>query len=84
MRVMVTGGAGYIGAHTCRMLAERGDYAVVIDDLVTGFRDRISEFPLVSMNIATGSAERLEAILREHRIDAVMHFAGQKQLSESV
>jgi UDP-glucose 4-epimerase len=84
MRVLVTGGAGYIGAHTSRLLAERGDYALVVDDLVTGSRERIPELPVVSLNIANGSAAQLESLLREHRIDAVIHFAGQKQVAESV
>ena len=81
---MVTGGARYIGAHTSRLLAERGDYVLVVDDLVTGSRDRIPELPVVSLNIANDSAAQLESLLREHRIDAVIHFAGQKQVGESV
>ncbi len=81
---MVTGGAGYIGAHTSRLLVERGDYVLVVDDLVTGSRDRIPELPLVSVNIANGSAGQLESLMREHRIDSVIHFAGKKQVAESV
>ncbi|TQO20773.1 UDP-galactose 4-epimerase [Rhodoglobus vestalii] len=84
MRILVTGGAGYIGAHTSRLLAERGDYVLVVDDLVTGSRDRIPEIPVVSLNIANGSAEQLEGLMREHRIDAVIHFAAQKRVGESV
>lgn len=81
---MVTGGAGYIGAHTSRLLAERGDYVLVVDDLVTGSSDRIPGTPVIELNIANGSAVRLESLMREHRIDAVIHFAGQKQVAESV
>ncbi len=81
---MVTGGTGYIGAHTSRLLADRGDYVLVVDDLVTGSVDRIPGIPCVALNIANGSADRLESLLREHRIDAVIHFAAQKQVAESV
>jgi UDP-glucose 4-epimerase len=84
MRVLVTGGAGYIGAHTSRLLAERGDYLLVVDDLVTGATQRIPGVPVVELNIANGSAAQLENLMREHRIDAVIHFAAQKQVSESV
>lgn len=84
MRVLVTGGAGYIGAHTSRLLAARGDYVLVVDDLVTGSADRIPGIPVVTLNIANGSAEQLEGLMRDHRIDAVIHFAAQKQVGESV
>lgn len=81
---MVTGGAGYIGAHTSRLLAGRGDYVLVVDDLVTGSRERIAELPVVQLNISSGSAAQLAALMMEHRIEAVIHFAGQKQVAESV
>ncbi|QYH35616.1 UDP-glucose 4-epimerase GalE [Salinibacterium sp. M195] len=84
MRVLVTGGAGYIGAHTSRLLEARGDYVLVVDDLVTGSRDRIPGIPVVEGNLANGSALQLETLMHEHRIDAVIHFAGQKQVAESV
>jgi UDP-glucose 4-epimerase len=81
MRVLVTGGAGYIGAHTSRLLANRGDYVLVVDDLATGSRERIPQLPLVTLNIANGSAAQLENLMR---IEAVIHFAGQKQVAQSV
>jgi UDP-glucose 4-epimerase len=81
---MVTGGAGYIGAHTSRLLAERGDYVLVVDDLVTGSTDRIPGTPVIELNIANGSAVRLESLMREYSIEAVIHFAAQKQVAESV
>jgi len=84
MRVLVTGGAGYIGAHTARLLADRGDYVLVVDDLVTGSRERIAELPVVQLNLANGSAVQLAELMREHRIEAVIHFAAQKQVAESV
>jgi UDP-glucose 4-epimerase len=84
MRVLVTGGTGYIGAHTSRLLAARGDYVLVVDDLVTGSTDRIPGVPVVELNMANGSAAQLETLMREHRIDSVIHFAAQKQVAESV
>ncbi|MGZ0212933.1 MAG: UDP-glucose 4-epimerase GalE [Actinomycetales bacterium] len=84
MRVLVTGGTGYIGAHTVRLLEARGDQVVVVDDVVTGNRDRIPGVPVVQMNLASDCATELCEIMRTHRIDAVIHFAGQKQVGESV
>jgi UDP-glucose 4-epimerase len=81
---MVTGGAGYIGAHTSRLLAARGDDVLVVDDLVSGSTDRIPGIPIIALNLANGSAVPLAKLMREHNIDAVIHFAAQKQVAESV
>ncbi|MBN2431262.1 MAG: NAD-dependent epimerase/dehydratase family protein, partial [Acidobacteria bacterium] len=45
-RVLVTGGAGYIGSHTVRLLAEQGYDVAVVDNLSTGHREAVDEFPL--------------------------------------
>lgn len=85
MRIMVTGGSGYIGAHCVRALIERGDLVLVTDDVVTGSLDRIPGVPVICLDLAaTGAADVLETALREHRIDAVIHFAARKQVGESV
>jgi UDP-glucose 4-epimerase len=85
MRVMVTGGTGYIGAHTCLLLAKRGDYVLIADDVVTGSRDRVPGIPLLQLDLASEESRGvLSAAFREHEIDAVIHFAARKQVGESV
>lgn len=82
---MVTGGAGYIGAHASLMLAERGDRVVILDDLVTGSAARVSTIPVVQLELAAENArQEIAQTLREHRIDAVVHFAARKQVAESI
>jgi len=82
---MVTGGAGYIGAHTSLLLVGRGDDVVIVDDLVTGSATRVPGIPIIALDLASdGAHDILEAALREHRIDAVIHFAARKQVGESV
>jgi UDP-glucose 4-epimerase len=83
MTVLVTGGAGYIGAHVVRMLRERGD-VVVIDDLSTGVADRVGDTPLVQIDIAADDApEKLTALMHEYAVEAVVHIAAKKQVGES-
>ncbi|KAA0678288.1 UDP-glucose 4-epimerase GalE [Roseomonas genomospecies 6] len=82
-RVLVTGGAGYIGSHVLHALTDAGIPAVTIDDLSTGRREAIpAAVPLVEGDI--GSAELLDRVMRDHRVDAVMHFAGSIVVPESV
>ena len=82
MRILVTGGAGYIGSHMTRMLLERGHDAVVLDDLSTGFREAVPAGLLVQADI--GDRAALRRLLAARRIDGVMHFAGRSQVGESM
>lgn len=82
MKVLVTGGAGYIGSHAVRALKQAGDEVVVFDNLIYGHKELAQGEPLVVGDL------RDEALLRkvfsEHRFDAVMHFAAYAYVGESV
>ncbi len=83
MTTLVTGGAGYIGAHVVRLLSERGD-TVVVDDLSTGSAARVGDVPLLQIDLATDDAvDKLTAMMHEYGVDAVVHIAAKKQVGES-
>jgi len=90
MRVLVTGGSGYIGSHTCVQLLQSGHDVIVLDNLCNSKR---SVMPVIEQlggkhpmfihgDIRDGAL--LTEIFHEHRIDAVIHFAGLKAVGESV
>ncbi|GAA4772254.1 UDP-glucose 4-epimerase GalE [Actinomycetospora chlora] len=82
-RWLVTGGAGYIGAHTARALRARGDAVVVLDDLSSGLAERVDDdVALVRASVLDGDA--VAAAITEHRLDGVMHFAARKSVPDSV
>jgi len=80
MRVLVTGGAGYIGCHGARALSRRGHEVVILDDLSTGHRELAAGFELVEAEV--GDATTLKRTLRG--VDGVMHFAARSLVGESV
>ncbi|MGH7047068.1 MAG: UDP-glucose 4-epimerase GalE [Stellaceae bacterium] len=80
--ILVTGGAGYVGAHACKALARAGYRPVVFDNLSRGHRAAVRWGPLVEGELA--DRERLAAALAEHRVTAVMHFAAYAYVGESV
>ncbi|MDF0542437.1 UDP-glucose 4-epimerase GalE [Sphingobium sp. H39-3-25] len=82
-KVLVTGGAGYIGSHAVLALRDAGYPVVVIDNLTTGFGWAVpDEVPLIEGDI--GDQALVEAALSEHGIGAIMHFAGSVVVPESV
>jgi len=90
MNVFVTGGAGFIGTHTCVELLNGGHSVVVADNLVNSTADAVArvkqitgkEFPFYEMDICDEAA--LDTVFAKHSFDAVMHFAGLKAVGESV
>jgi UDP-glucose 4-epimerase len=84
MSVLATGGAGYIGSHLSHRLADLGEPAVVLDNLSTGFRWAVQKrtTPLVVGDI--GDQDLVSRIIDEHRVDAIIHFAGSIVAPESV
>ncbi|WP_267245452.1 UDP-glucose 4-epimerase GalE [Streptomyces sp. PR69] len=83
MTYLITGGAGYIGAHVVRAMTQAGERAVVLDDLSTGVASRIPQgVPLVIGS--TLDRELLDRTIAEHRITGVVHLAAKKQVGESV
>jgi UDP-glucose 4-epimerase len=82
-KVLVTGGAGYIGSHTVRHLLKAGFDVVVLDNLYSGHRWAVPEgVDFVEGN--AGSVEVVEAVLDQHDIAAIVHFAGHIVVPESV
>lgn len=82
MQILVTGGAGFIGSHTCKALAEAGHRPIVLDNLSTGHRANIRYGPLIEADIRDEAA--LDAAFGAHAIDAVIHFAASAYVGESV
>lgn len=85
MAVLVTGGAGYIGSHVVRLLAERGDDVVIVDDLSNGIDRRVEGYPLARIDLSdSGAEDALVDVLDRHDVTSVIHFAAKKQVGESV
>ena len=85
MSVLVTGGAGYIGSHVVRLLQERGEDVVVVDDLSNGRAQRVGDARVLELDLATDAAHpALVSAFAEHGVEAVVHFAARKQVGESV
>lgn len=86
MKVLVTGGAGYIGSHTVRELLERGHEVVILDTLELGYRQAVEALGLTDKMVVGDTADGalLDKLFQEHKPEAVIHFAAYKNPGESV
>lgn len=81
-KILVTGGAGYIGSHACKALAAAGFTPVTFDNLETGWRDAVQFGPFEQGDLLDRS--RLDAVFEAHKPSAVMHFAALSQVGEAM
>jgi len=85
MKILVTGGAGYIGSHVVRALIAQGHQAVALDDLSSGKQSRLGNTPLIQLDLASEEATALLVkAFKDHSIDGVIHLAARKSVGESV
>ena len=88
--ILVTGGAGYIGSHTCIELLERGYNVIVVDNLCNSCEESLKRVQQITgkelkfYNVDCCDYEKFEAVFKENKVDAVIHFAGLKAVGESV
>lgn len=80
--ILVTGGAGYIGSHACKALAQAGYTPVTYDNLVTGWRDAVKFGPFEQGDLLDRA--RLDAVFAKYQPAAVMHFAALSQVGEAM
>src|SRR5687768_9396556 len=79
---LVTGGAGYIGAHVVEAMTAAGEEVVVLDDLSTGDPAPVSAVPLVTGSVL--DEDLVRRAMREHAVSGVVHLAAKKAVDESV
>jgi UDP-glucose-4-epimerase GalE len=79
--ILVTGGAGYIGSHTCKVLAKAGYKPVTFDNLSTGHRHTVKWGPLEVGDVR--DTEKISTVLKQYKPEAVIHFASKIVVSES-
>ena len=90
MTILVTGGMGYIGSHTCVELLEQGMEVVIADNLVNSNPEALNRVAEITgkrpvfYELDVRDEEKLSAVFEAHKIDAVIHFAGLKAVGESV
>ena len=90
MKILVTGGAGYIGSHTCVNLLENNYEVVIVDNLYNSNKKRVDRITQITgkkpafYNVDLLDKEALDSVFEKEKIDAVIHFAGLKAVGESV
>jgi UDP-arabinose 4-epimerase len=82
MKILVTGGAGYVGSHACKALAQAGHHPIVYDNLSRGHRSLVKWGPFEQGDILDQA--RLDEVLGRHQPDGVLHFAAFAYVGESV
>jgi len=82
LKILIVGGAGYIGSHMVKMLAKSGHDVIVLDNLSTGFHDSVKYGRLVIGDLA--DVHLLENLFIEHKFDGVLHFAANSLVGESM
>lgn len=80
--ILVTGGAGYIGSHACKALAQAGYIPVTYDNLVTGWQDAVKYGPFEQGDLLDRA--RLDEVFAKHKPVAVMHFAALSQVGDAM
>lgn len=83
MKILIVGGAGYIGSHMVKQLCRAGASVVVLDDFSTGYREALGDYSELVVG-SVDDAGLLSRLFEKHRFDAVMHFASFIQVGESV
>lgn len=81
MKVLVTGGAGYIGSHTVKDLLNHNYEAVIVDNFSSGRPELVCGGEVIQADLR--NRDELEAVFKEHRVEAVLHFAALIQVGES-
>lgn len=90
MRIFVTGGAGFIGSHTCVELLDAGHEVIVADNLCNSRKESLEEVKRITgkdilfYEVDVTKEQEVEKIFRSHKLDGVIHFAGLKAVGESV
>ena len=90
MSILVTGGTGYIGSHTCVVLLEAGYDVIIADNLYNSKLDVLDKIDTITgkkpkfYNIDVSKKEELDILFKENNIEAILHFAGYKAVGESV
>ena len=82
MKILVVGGAGYIGSHMVKQLSQSGNEVITLDNLSYGYRDAVKYGDFIEGDL--GDSALLDSIFKPGDIDSVMHFAGFIQVGESV
>lgn len=82
MKILVTGGAGFIGSHLVRQLMEAGDEVISLDNLSTGLRENLPEG--ARLEVMDTHDDKVEDLFRQEHFDAVVHLAAQTLVSDSM